>query len=222
MLGREEVSAGIVAELGGFEALLRTIDDNGWTRPTRCEGWTVADVAAHLTGSMSEIVAGKVEGQGSPEVTARQVEERRGRTAGEIADELAGTAKASKDMLALFDDAAWAAPAPGDFQGTLGDGVEALWADTYIHAEDIRAALGRPSVTGPGLRCAISHVAHDLTQRGWGPATLALDGMAEVAVGTGTGKGRRITAAPLEFVLVATGRADPARIGLDPSVNIYA
>jgi hypothetical protein len=173
---------------------------------------------------MSEIVAGKVEGQGSPEVTARQVEERRGRTAGEIADELAGAAKASKDMLALFDDAAWAAPAPGDFQGTLGDGVEALCADAYIHADDIRAALGLPSVTGPGLRCAISNVAHDLTQRGWGPATLALDGMAEVAVGTrtGTGAGRRITGDPLEFVLVATGRVDPARIGLDASVNIYA
>jgi len=44
--------------------------------------------------------------------------------------------------------------------------------------------------------------------------------MGEVAVGAG--KGRRITGDPLEFVLVATGRADPARIGLDPSVNIYA
>lgn len=28
--------------------LLDTVDDAGWQRPTRCEGWTVADVVLHL------------------------------------------------------------------------------------------------------------------------------------------------------------------------------
>jgi hypothetical protein len=30
-----------------------------------------------------------------------------------------------------------------------------------------------------------------------------------------------LTGDPLPFVLAATGRSDPAALGLDPSVNIY-
>jgi uncharacterized protein (TIGR03083 family) len=33
------------AELSG---LLADIDDSGWHRPSRCEGWDVADVVLHL------------------------------------------------------------------------------------------------------------------------------------------------------------------------------
>ena len=35
------------------------------------------------------------------------------------------------------------------------------------------------------------------------------------------GGGRRITGDPLAFVLVATGRGDPAPSALDETVNIY-
>jgi hypothetical protein len=37
----------------------------------------------------------------------------------------------------------------------------------------------------------------------------------------GDGSGRRVTGDPHQFVLVATGRADPATLGLDESVNVY-
>jgi hypothetical protein len=43
--------------------------------------------------------------------------------------------------------------------------------------------------------------------------------MEEVPVGAG---GVKHTGDALEFVLVATGRADPATMGTDPPVNIYA
>jgi uncharacterized protein (TIGR03083 family) len=179
----------------------------------------VADVAAHVSGSMAEIAAGDLEGQGTEPVTARQVEQRRGRTNHELADELEGAAKASTDLLAVFDDAAWAAPAPGGYAGTLGDAVEALWFDAYLHADDIRAAVGRPSERGPGLRASISHVATELAKRGWGPATLSLDGFDDFSVGAG---GKRIEGDALAFVLAATGRADASTVGLDAGVNIYA
>jgi hypothetical protein len=42
--------------------------------------------------------------------------------------------------------------------------------------------------------------------------------MARSDVGDG---GREITGDPMQFVLVATGRADPALIGLEPGVSIY-
>jgi uncharacterized protein (TIGR03083 family) len=218
-LSLQEVRAGIAAEHQAFAALLRELDDDAWTRPSRCAGWTVADVAAHVSGTMAEIVAGELEGQGSEPVTARQVAQRRGRTNDELADELDGAAKVSGDLLAAFDDAAWAGPAPGGFDGTLGDAVEALWYDAYLHADDIRAAVGRPSVKGPGLKASLSHVATVLGQRGWGPATLAFDGFDELDVGGG---GKRIEGDALAFVLAATGRANPSTVGLSRDINIYA
>jgi hypothetical protein len=164
---------------------------------------------------MSDILAGKFDGLG----TEREVVERRGRTATELADEMAGVVKASADMLAVFDDAAWAQPSPGAFQGTLGDGVEALWSDAYLHGDDIRFALGQPSVQGPGLRAAVHHIAQVLNTQQWGPATIAVQGVEELPIGGGGGQ--RIEGDPFLFAMVATGRSDPAKLGLDESVNIY-
>jgi uncharacterized protein (TIGR03083 family) len=218
-LSLQEVRAGITAEHKSFAELLRELDADAWARPSRCEGWTVADVAAHVSGSMAEIAAGELEGQGTEPVTARQVAQRRGRTNEEVADELDGAAKASADLLAVFDDDAWAAPAPGGYDGTLGDGVEALWFDAYLHADDIRAAVGQPSQRGPGLRASLSHIATVLGQRGWGPATLAFAGFDEFDIGVG---GKRVEGDALAFVLAATGRADASTVGLASDVNIYA
>jgi uncharacterized protein (TIGR03083 family) len=218
VMPRTAVVPGLLQELDDFSSLLRTLDDREWNTPSRCEGWTAGDVAAHLTGSMSDIVAGNLDGIGTPEVTQREVDERKGRSPGEIADELDAVTKASADLVAVFDDDAWNAPAPAGLPYSLGVGIEALWYDAYLHADDIRAAIGRPSERGPGLEAAVSHVAYFLGEKKWGPATLALDGMPEHEIGGG---GRRITGDPLTFVLAATGRGDPAPLGLDASVDIY-
>ncbi len=219
-LPREDVSAGLVAELDDMEALLRSLDDADWVKPSRCEGWTAAGVAAHAVGGIADVVNGRLDGLGTPEVTQREVDERAGRSPSDLADEAATVRKQAADMLTMFDDAAWEAPAPGGYDGTLGDGVEALWFDLYMHADDIRAAIGRPSQPGDGLRASASHIATELTKRGWGPATIALDGLPEFAVGGGGGQ--RITGDPIPFVLAATGRSDPGPLGLDAGVNLYA
>jgi uncharacterized protein (TIGR03083 family) len=152
-------------------------------------------------------------------VTEREVVERRGREPGDLADEIATDRKAMADLLAAFDDAAWNGPAPGGIPGTVAEGIEALYYDTFLHADDIRAALGRPSEPGTGLDASLSHIATILDRDGWGPATLALDGFAEYPVGAGGDP--RITGDPMAFVLAATGRGDPAPLGLDASVNVY-
>ena len=221
MLPRSDVQAGFAPDLNALAELIRSLDAAALGRPTRCEGWTVSDVAAHVAGSMADVVAGRLEGAGSPEWTARQVDERRGRSAAELADEVAGSAKVTDDLLAAFDDDAWAGPAPAGVTGTLGDGVLALWYDAYLHADDIRAAVGLASVRGPGLHASVVHVADTLTTNGWGPATLALDGLDEIAISGGSEQ-RRITGDPLAFVLAATGRAEAATVALGPDVNIYA
>jgi uncharacterized protein (TIGR03083 family) len=163
------------------------------------------------------VTAGRFDGLGTPEVTARQVEERRGRTGPELADELDAARTSAAALLAVFDDAAWSGPSPAG-SGTLGDGVEALWFDASLHADDIRTALGRPSDMATGLRPAASHLATILTEQEYRPSTLALDGLAEFPI---SGGGPAITGDPVMFVLVATGRADPATLGLDEMVNVY-
>ena len=227
MLTRAEVAVGLVRELTEFADLVRSLDEPKFALPTRCEGWTAGDVAAHLIGAFADIMSGRVEGQGTPEVSERQVAERRGRTAGELAEELDEVTGRTGRMLASLDDAAWASQTRGGYDMTLGQAMVSMWSGAYVHADDIRAAVGRPSERGPGLRASVRHVADLLTRQGWGPAVLALDGLDEILVGDASGRAiesspPRITADPLAFVLVATGRADPVPLGVDTSVNVFA
>jgi uncharacterized protein (TIGR03083 family) len=215
-LPRETVVQGLDQELGDFEELLRSLSDEEWSRPSRCESWSAADVAAHVVGQLSDVVAGRFDGLGTPEVTLRQVVERRGRSPKELADELAEAHVGASAIANALDDAAW--DGAGPVGGTLGHGVESLWFDAYLHADDIRAAAGRATVPGPGLLASTSHLAEELGNQGWGPATLALDGQPEFPV---SGGGRPVTGDPHQFALVATGRLDPATMGLDAAVNIY-
>lgn len=200
-LPREQVSDGLLAELDRFEVLIRTLTTEEWDAPSRCSGWTVGDVARHVVGSMADVAAGRLDGLGTPEVTEREVAERAGRSPAELADECAEVRKATAGLLPLFDDAAWSAPAPGGYDGSLADGVEALWYDTWLHADDIRAALGRPSEPGDSLAGGVSHVAFELRKRGH----------ADAVVGD-----------PFTWVLVATGRADGSPLGDAAPANIYA
>lgn len=218
-LSRTDVLTGVPEELERFEELIRSLDEAAWTTPTRCEGWVVADVASHVTGTLADIAAGRFAELAAPDATQRQTAERRARSPQEVADELHAAGKTSIDLAGSFDAAAWSGPAPAGLPGTLGEGAEAIWYDTYVHGEDIRAAIGQPPTRGPGVRAAVSHLADLLSREGWGPATLALDGLEEFPVSNGGGI--RVEGDPLRFVLVATGRADPGQLGLDVAVNVY-
>jgi len=231
-LPRTEVTTGLLEELERFKGLIQALTPAEWATPSRCSGWTVGDVAAHVIGGMADVAALRLEGLGTPEVTARQVAERQGRSPGELADELGAAIKATAELLEAFNDEAWAMQAPGGFDFTLGEGVEALWHDAWLHGDDIRRALGRPSERGDGMKASVSHIADVLSREGWGPAVLALDGLPEFAVsrngdsgGSPRGSGgvprSRLSGDPLAFVYAATGRGDPAPLGLDESANIY-
>jgi uncharacterized protein (TIGR03083 family) len=204
-LARTVVSEGLIDELNRFEELVRPLSSKQWNTPTRCAGWTVGDVARHVIGSMADVAAGRLDGLGSPEVTQREVDERAGRSPAELADECSEVTKAAAGMLPLFDDAAWASPGPGGFDGTLGDGVEALWYDAWMHAEDIRAALAQPPVLSSGFTAARSHVSWDLNRVAKWQGTMPKPDDAAYA-----------------FIMVATGRADGSSLGAEAPPNIYA
>jgi uncharacterized protein (TIGR03083 family) len=203
-LSRTDISDGLVSELGTFEQLVRSLSPDELDMPSRCEGWTVGDVARHTIGSLADATSGRLDGLGSPEVTAREVAERAGHTAQQLADECAGITKAVIGLMSVFDDTSWEAPAGGGFDGTLGRGVEALWYDTWLHGDDIRSAIGRPTQLGDGLRAALSHVELELDKRGWTGTVPALD-----------------DPDALPFILAATGRAAGDLVAGAP-IDIYA
>ena len=205
-------------EIARFEQLIRTVLPEEWDRPSRCDGWSAGDVAKHVVGQFADVVGGRLDGLGTDEVTQREVDERVGLGPKEVADELAEIRPSLAGLLAMFDDDAWASAAPGGASGTLGQGIEALWSDMVLHADDIRAAIGRTAPADVDTKAAASHIADILTLQQWRPATIALDDLPEFAV---SGGGPRITGAPWPFVLAATGRGDLAALDLDETANIY-
>jgi len=54
--------AALAEQHAELDALLSSLDDPGWQRPTRCEGWTVADVVLHLAQT-DEMALGSAQGR---------------------------------------------------------------------------------------------------------------------------------------------------------------
>jgi uncharacterized protein (TIGR03083 family) len=213
MLSRTHVSDGCLTEYEAFADLVEGLTENEWNTATRCVGWQARDTAGHVIGLAEDTAAG-VPGSRNSEEEAASV--RHESPAGAAARLRAATATL-RALLDAIDDDVWNGPS-GVPDLTLGEGVLTLWYDTYVHADDIRAAIGRTSERGPGLDATIAYLAGQLTTKNWGPATLALD---EVGRHDVTGGGPEITGDALQFALVATGRAEASTIGLKPDVNIY-
>ena len=213
VLERTDVARGAIDEYASFAALIGSLDAPAWDAPTRCEGFLVRDVAGHVVGLAEDVVRG-VPGSRNAEEEAASV---RGDSPSQVAARLRAALASIQPLLEALDDDAWNGPS-GVPDLTFGRGVLTLWYDAFVHADDIRAALGKASDRGPGLAASVEYLAGELTGRGWGPATLRLDGVPSYDVGGG---GREVTGDALQFVLVATGRADASTLGLEPGVSIY-
>lgn len=138
-----------------LSGLIDDLDDVGWRRPTRCEGWDVADVVLHLAQT-DELALGSVTGRYA-EVLA------------ELADGLAPATTADEGAAAMVARergqgpdairARWAFSAAAllaAFEGTdlhsrvrwlMGDLTARTLAttrlaETWIHAGDVAEALG--------------------------------------------------------------------------------
>ena len=101
---------------------------------------------------------------------------------------------------------------------TLGQGVHALLQDAYVHGDDIRAALGLPFDPGPGLRASLDFVLGAQLRDDAAAVDPAVARLVDVSIEDFT---RQTGMAEHDFLLAATGRADPARLGLPDCVNIF-
>ncbi|OBI12269.1 translation initiation factor 2 [Mycobacterium sp. E2327] len=204
---------GLVDEYRSFAELVGALDVSEWTRETRCAGWQVRDVAGHVVGQAVDTVSGAI-GTRTPDDQAAAL---RGESPAALAGRLQTAADSVARLAVVIDDATWLAPSPVPGL-TLGQGVHALLNDAYLHGDDIRCALGLPFDAGPGLHATLDFVLGALLRDDEAAAEPAVARLLDVSVEHFAGQ---TGMAAHEFVLAATGRGDPARLGLPDSVNIY-
>jgi uncharacterized protein (TIGR03084 family) len=149
-------------------ALLEPLDDAGWQLPTRCEGWTVADVVLHLAqtdelalasaqGRFADginALASGLDGAGNvDDGAAAMVARERGLPNTALLERWRASAAALRDALATSDPHArvqWVA-------GRLSTHTLAAtrFSECWIHTGDVAGALG----VEPEPTDALQHIA---------------------------------------------------------------
>jgi uncharacterized protein (TIGR03083 family) len=137
-----------------FEALLRELDEEQWKAASRCIGWTVHDVAAHLVGvntfwtaSLAAGLAGRptrILGAFDPVATPElMVDQMRGLKRSEVLDQLTQTNDALVTAMTELDDDGWSmlAEAPPGHLPIRLMVQHALW-DCWVHERDVAIPLG--------------------------------------------------------------------------------
>ena len=112
-------------------ALVKELSEDELALPVPgCPAWHVRDVVAHVAANTAYATTGDIEGVATDPWTARQVEERKGRSLDELLGEWEQFGPTFENML--------------DSAGILGDMAV---IDLATHEQDIRGAVGRPGAT---------------------------------------------------------------------------
>jgi len=147
----------LVRQRRRLEATLADLDDDEWGSASRCDGWTVQDVVAHVVGvnafwhaSVLAGVAGTptrvLTGFDPAATPPLMVQPMRALTPTEVLDQFVSSNNAFLGTIAELDDAAWSTLAetpPGHLPIRLL-AQHALW-DSWIHERDIALPLGLTS-----------------------------------------------------------------------------
>jgi uncharacterized protein (TIGR03083 family) len=164
-------------------ALLADFDDRQWSAPTRCEGWAVRDVIAHLVTtnqfwvySISSGLAGEPTRfltSFDPVATpATLVEAMSAQPTGELLAQFEETNEALAGVIGNLDAASWSATAeaPPGHLSVAAVVLHALW-DAWVHEWDIMVPLGlEPTRETDELQDCLLYVA------ALGPTYLAVQG----------------------------------------------
>lgn len=147
--------------------LAQSLTDEEMAAPSRCEGWSVANVLTHLIDvdrfwamSGSSGVAGaptRVLESFDPEATPKaMVEASSGLTPSEVRDRLAAATSALCDGVEALDYSAWSATAesPPGHVSLVSMLAHALW-DAWIHERDIAVPLDLEVVDDPAEVSAV-------------------------------------------------------------------
>jgi uncharacterized protein (TIGR03083 family) len=136
------------------EELLRSLDDDDWSRPTDLPGWTVRDVAAHLA-ALESVLAGDpgpdVDATGGSDLSAAYtqagVDARADRTPQELVEEFTDAVLRRATELDAHPPEDPHGRPPYDVGGVGWDWQTLLRnrvIDLWVHEQDIRRAVDRP------------------------------------------------------------------------------
>ena len=151
----EEVLSALVAEQTELAGILTGLDTADWSRPSRCDGWDIADVVLHLAQT-NELAIGSAQGQfdavlarlagGLPwagsvdEAVAAMVERERGAAGSEVLARWSSSAselEAAVDAGDMSQRVRWVA---GEL--SLRTLATTRLAETWIHSGDVASAMG--------------------------------------------------------------------------------
>jgi uncharacterized protein (TIGR03083 family) len=150
------------------------LSDADWDRRTRCPGWTVKDLYAHVLGTESMLL-----GRQAPEVEVGEAPHVRNdigrfneawivawrdRPPADLLDELRSVIEERRAVLSAMTDADWDevgfTPAGQDTHGRF---MRIRVFDQWIHEQDARMALARPGhLRGPALEVTLDELGASL------------------------------------------------------------
>ncbi len=224
-MNQQQTSDALRQERTALMGYLWELPEAAWEKPSLCEDWCVRDVVAHLVGNAADINALNLEGAGTPEFNQRQLDERKDKTPAELLVEWEEQGTQFEAGVASFADDFWNSDFPPF--GTVGTALRRIVEDIYIHAQDIRIALGEEQSDGPGLIPTLEVLAQELPERAArlipdiGAIEFDVDGFKRtVALGDGAKKSIRVTGDPKALAFVATGRTPLDRAVADGTINV--
>jgi uncharacterized protein (TIGR03083 family) len=179
----DDVATPVMRQRSRLADLLTGLDDQQWAAPSRCEGWSVQDVIAHLVTTnqfWALSIAAGVGGEPTrflaefdPVATpAQMVEAVRAWTPAETLERFIESNDALEVLIETLDDRSWSAlaEAPVGHLAVRLVALHALW-DSWIHERDVALPLGLEAVEEPDeIAAALIYVA------GLGPAFLRSGG----------------------------------------------
>jgi uncharacterized protein (TIGR03084 family) len=134
-------------------ALLDRLDDADWRRPTRCEGWDIADVVLHLSqtdelarasarfADRLSVLAGSVTTQGNVDDGAGALVEReRGRPNADVRERWRTAARELDELLAASDPHTRVQWVSGEL--SIHTLTATRLAECWIHGDDVADAVG--------------------------------------------------------------------------------
>lgn len=238
---QEQIHQELETERELLTAYLASLPEGAWDKDSLCEGWRVRDVVSHVVGNAADIVAGNVADAGSVAYNQRQIDERTDKTPRELLEEYAVAGPAFEAGILALDEAFWNAPYPP--LGTVGQALQRIVEDDWVHRQDIRIALGDGvDPQGPGLRATLEVTLREMAERipahapGVASVTIDCDVLTDTAKIAGEGVDVTVSGDAATIALVSTGRfaideaTKDGRITVTPNVpdgfptafNIYA
>lgn len=222
-MNQAETAAALHTERENLTRYLESLPEAAWDKQTLCEGWRVRDVVSHLVGNAADIVAFRIEGAGSEEFNQRQVDERADRTPAQLLEEWAEQGAQFEKQVGEQPDEFWTTEFPPF--GTVGQALGRIVEDLWIHAHDIRIALGDEIVPGPGREETLEVIARELPERASrlapevGSVTIEAGDFSR-RVDVGEGSDVHISGDPATLALVGSGRISIGDAIADGKVDV--